>query len=294
MEKKKYLQCGKPGTYASLVDKFKLSLSEEEEKKLLDKIKAGDKNARNQFVKLHLALVLAVAQGYKNTISRLSGLSLDDLIQEGNIGLMAAVDKYDYELGYKFSTFAVWWIKQKIRLALKDQGRYIRIPRGVTEQIIRYRNVVEELTMKYSRKPTDEEVAEQMSISADELEAIKVSEADASSLDSFTRETDSEQPVDARIRNLFHTVADITMPSVEEQAEQKVQIEELKEQMAQTLTANEQKVMNTVFDINGDRVQRSHKEAALNLNLSSERIRQLHDKAVEKLREANTAEKGIW
>ncbi|CAN5901656.1 N/A [soil metagenome] len=165
-----------PGYFAR-IDKGKL-LSHVEEIDLSRKATAGDEKARHRLVEKNLRLVVSVAKKYRNM-----GLSFEDLIQEGNIGLMKAIDKYDPDRGYRFSTYATWWIRQAVQRSVADKGRTIRVPVHMGEKIRKMARTYNELSAELEREPTDEEVAESLEWSVDQVRDVKGALPDATSLD---------------------------------------------------------------------------------------------------------------
>src|SRR3954447_20094311 len=162
--------------YFARIDKGKL-LTHEEEIDLSKRAKAGDKKARQRLIEKNLRLVISVAKKYRGM-----GLPFEDLIQEGNIGLMKAVEKYDPDRGWRFSTYATWWIRQGVQRAVADKGRTIRVPVHMGDKIRKMARAYNELSANLSREPTDEEVARRLEWTVDEVLDVKSAMPDATSL----------------------------------------------------------------------------------------------------------------
>src|ERR671939_181828 len=152
-------------------------LTHQEEIDLSLRAKAGDRRARQRLIEKNLRLVVSVAKKYRGY-----GLPFEDLIQEGNIGLMKAVEKYDPERGFRFSTYATWWIRQAVQRAVVNQGRTIRVPVHMTEKIRKMARAYNELSVEFEREPTDEEVAERLEWTPEEVRDVKGAMPDATSL----------------------------------------------------------------------------------------------------------------
>ena len=165
-----------PGYFAR-IDKGEL-LTHAEEIELSNRAKAGDKRARQKLIEKNLRLVVSVAKKYRGY-----GLPFEDLIQEGNIGLMKAVEKFDPEKGFRFSTYATWWIRQAVQRAVADKGRTIRVPVHMTEKIRKVSRAISELAVEFEREPTEEEVAKRLGWDQDEIRLTMSAMSDATSLD---------------------------------------------------------------------------------------------------------------
>src|SRR3954452_21796266 len=162
--------------YFARIDKGKL-LTHEEEIDLSKRAKTGDKTARQRLIEKNLRLVISVAKKYRGM-----GLPFEDLIQEGNIGLMKAVEKYDPDRGWRFSTYATWWVRQAVQRAVADKGRTIRVPVHMGEKIRKMARVYNELSAEHETEPTDEEVAERLGWTVEDVRDVKDAMPNASSL----------------------------------------------------------------------------------------------------------------
>ena len=153
-------------------------LTAQQEVELARKVQKGDREARNQMIRSNLRLVISIAKRYMNL-----GVPLSDLIEEGNIGLMKSIEKFDPERGFRFSTYSAWWIKQGISRAVIDQGKMIRVPVYMNEEILKYKKTIEKLTHKLKRKPRTNEIAKKLQVPIDKVRNLEQSIAKMSSLD---------------------------------------------------------------------------------------------------------------
>ena len=251
-------------------------LSAEQELDLSKKAATGDEMAKNILAESNLRLVVSIAKRY---VGR--GLLFLDLIQEGNIGLMKAVDKFDYDKGFKFSTYATWWIRQAITRALADQARTIRVPVHMVETINKMARIQRQLTLELNREPSEEEVAKKMGISVEKVrEVIKISQ-DPVSLETPIGEEDDS--------HLGDFIRDERTMGPEEYATIEMLKEELRGVLA-TLTDREEKVLRLRFGLD-DGQCRTLEEVGQIFGVTRERIRQIEAKALRKLRHPSRSRK---
>ena len=246
-----------------------LLLDQERELELAQRMSCGDRNAKQEIVTANLRLVVSIAKRYVS-----KGMFFLDLIQEGNLGLMKAVDKFDYTKGYKFSTYATWWIRQAITRAIADQARTIRIPVHMVETIHKVSKISRQLLQDYGREPTSEEIAQELGMSVDKVREIMkiaqdpvsletpIGEEEDSHLGDFIPDDDSPAPADAASYTLLR--------------------EQLNE-VLNTLTPREAQVLRLRFGLE-DGKTRTLEEVGRVFNITRERIRQIEAKALRKLR----------
>ena len=253
--------------YLQEIEKIPL-LTVEEEKDLAKRIKEGDEDAKAKFIEANLKIVVSISRKYLNR-----GLDFLDLIQEGNLGLMKAVEKFDYKQGYKFSTYATWWIKNSIIRAIANGGKTIRIPVHMKDSINDFNKIEQQLSLLLGREPSNEEIANTMNVSVKKLEKIKIAMQSTISLD---------EPVD---EEGDITILDLYSDSTANESEnfdsnlEKQELNEIVNVALERLSNEEYNIINERYYKN-----RTIKECCHTLKISYEQAKYIERKAIEKLR----------
>lgn len=257
--------------YLHAIGAYQVLESKEEEVELAKRVREGDQDAKDELIQCNLKLVVSIAKHYVNR-----GMDFLDLIQEGNLGLMRAIDKFDYSKGFKFSTYATWWIRQAITRALADQARTIRIPVHMVENINKITRATRKLTQKLNRDPTAEEIAEEL---GGDWTASRIREIQQIALDPLSLEKPVGEEEDSHIGDFIEDKDNL---SPYEFANRSMETERINEVLSQ-LTEKEARVIRLRYGLEDGRCH-TLEEVGKEFNVTRERIRQIEAKALKKLR----------
>ena len=261
--------------YLSEINQIPL-LRAEEEKELTTKAAQGDSAAKEKLINSNLKLVVSIAKKFQD-----NGISFLDLIQEGNIGLMTAIDKFDNSLGYRFSTYAYYWIKTTISRAVNQQNRSIRIPVYMVEKLSKYKKIEQELSQKYNREPTENEIAEKMNVSVKEIRELKEYLSDAVSLDA---------PIGEDKEDSFGSFVEDSSNGNPADNYEKEDMSKILLKVLDTLPEREAGILKMRFGI-GYSSPLTLEEVGKRYSLTRERVRQIEASALKKMRNPVRASK---
>ena len=266
--------------YLKEIGRYEL-LTQAQERSLAQRIERGDEEAKNLLARANLRLVVSIAKKY---MGRSSDLTLLDLIQEGSLGLFKAVEKFDWTRGFKFSTYATWWIRQAITRALADQSRTIRIPVHMVETIAKYKQTVRKLSQELGRNPLPEEISVEMDLSLDKVYNIFRIDRRIVSLESPTGGEDSDGK-----STLENFVEDEKITSPEKEASKGILVDHIKDILGD-LTQKERKILEMRSGIE-DGINHTLEEVGREFGVTRERIRQIEAKAHEKIRQSDKVDR---
>ncbi len=255
--------------YLKDIKKLEL-LTPEEEISLANKIKKGDKKARNKMIQSNLRLVISIAKKYSHL-----GVSMMDLIEEGNLGLMKAVDKFNPKKGYRFSTYGAWWIRQYVSRAIANQGKTVRMPVYVIELLMRYKKVTENLTTSLKRKPKLNEIAKRMKLPIKRVKQLSKMVTGTTSLNTPVGEEGSTEFMDM--------IEDENTPTAIDGLTHFFTQERLKVLLAK-MSKREQKILTIRFGLK-DGIPHTLRDTAKHFGITRERVRQIESAAMRKMRE---------
>jgi len=265
--------------YLKEIGQFDL-ISAEQEKVLARRIEAGEEEAKNLLARVNLRLVVSIAKKYAG---RSPNLTLLDLIQEGNIGLFRAVEKFDWTKGYKFSTYATWWIRQAITRALADQSRTIRIPVHMVETIAKYKRIYRRMTQDLGREPMPEEIATEMGLDVKKIHSIEKIDQSTLSLETPVGDEDDGRST------LGDFIADDRVSSPDHDTSRRILGEQIRE-ILNELTPKERKILEMRNGLD-DGINHTLEEVGKEFGVTRERIRQIEAKALEKIRQHEKAKR---